>query len=101
MPTKTNFASSTNASEKFFFQCRLGLIRVFPPEISCIGIFGADWSERFISVLCAAGHSPSALAARGGVPSNSIRPSSYIIRKGKDKVSPIFFGREFYVNDAS
>jgi hypothetical protein len=22
MPTKTNFASSTNASEKFFFQCR-------------------------------------------------------------------------------
>jgi hypothetical protein len=36
---KTNFASSTNASEKFFFKCRLGATRVFPPEIS--GIRGA------------------------------------------------------------
>jgi hypothetical protein len=54
MPNKTNFANSTNASKKFFFQCRLGVTRAFPPEISCTGVFGADWNGRFISVFCAA-----------------------------------------------
>jgi hypothetical protein len=63
MPNKTNFASSTNAPEKFFSQCRLDLARVLPPEISCIGVFGGDWNERFICFLRA--HSPSAVAARG------------------------------------
>jgi hypothetical protein len=29
MPNETNFASSTNASEKFLFECRLGVTRGF------------------------------------------------------------------------
>jgi hypothetical protein len=32
----------------------LGVTRRFPPEISCTGVFGADWNGRFISVFCAA-----------------------------------------------
>ena len=100
MPSKTNFASSTTASKKFFFQCRLGITRVFPPEISCIGIFGADWNELFISVSARPIFSFSLGGARW-LPFNSIRPSSCVIRKGKGKVSPMFFGREFFASAAT
>jgi len=40
--------------EKVFFQCRLGVTRLLPAEISCTGLSGADWNGRFISVFCAA-----------------------------------------------
>jgi len=100
MPNKTNFASSTTASEKFFFQCRLGITRVFPPAIGCIGILGADWNERFISVFCAADILLQPWR-HAGLPFNSIRPSSCVIRKGKGKVSSMFFGREFFASAAT
>jgi hypothetical protein len=46
MPNETNFASSTNASEKFLFECRLGVTRGLRFDNQC------RWKQRGCQQYC-------------------------------------------------